>query len=69
MKDKLLQIHLQHLVHMSVRGVNVGGVGGWFTPQRHWLVGLKMRAIGLKINITQLKDYTRCRAKIDNISN
>ena len=40
----------------------------YVAPCDDWLVGLKMRTIGLKINITQLKDYRRCRAKIDNIS-
>ena len=45
-----------------------GEVVGVVHPQRHRLVGLKMRTIGLKIKITQLKVYTRCRAKIDNIS-
>ena len=34
---------------VMTRGVNVGGCGGWFTPQRNDPVGLKLSAVGLKI--------------------
>ena len=34
---------------IAARGINVGGVGVWHTPQTYVSVGLQMSAVGLKI--------------------
>ena len=46
---QLIETNPQLLSTHKFRGVNVGSVGGGYTPQTYVSVGLQMSAVGLKI--------------------